>query len=180
MSSPQLIDRRGSILFGVSSDPGWEKANVMVQATDGKRHVVVSGGTSARLLTSGHLVNAAGATLMAVPFDIATLRVVGGPTPVINAVARGSTQNWASHFAVSDSGSLAYRPGVDVLSSRRTLALVDLAGKIQALPAHASLVSPPESLAGWTPGGCGHGRRERSGDLDLRPCRGRAAAPSHV
>jgi serine/threonine-protein kinase len=140
ISSPQLIDRRGSILFGLSSDPSWEQANVMVQAPDGTRHVVVSGGTSARLLTSGHLVYAAGATLLAVPFDITTLRVVGGPTPVVKAVARASTQAWASHFAVSNSGSLAYRPGVDVLSARRMLALVDLAGKVQV-----TLPGPPQS-----------------------------------
>ena len=140
VSSPQLIDRRGSILFGTSSDPSWENANVMVQAPDGTRHVVVSGGTSARLLASGHLVYAAGDTLLAVRFDTATLRVLGGPTPVVNGVARGSSQTWASHFAVSNSGSLAYRPGLDVPSSRRTLALVDLAGGVQtALPV------PPQS-----------------------------------
>ena len=147
ISSPQFIDDRGSILFSLTTgdlSAGWDHGQVIVQAPDGTRQVVVSGGSDARYLPSGHLVYASGSTLLAVPFDLATLRVRGGPKPVVEGISRGAQQLFAAHYAVSDSGSLAYVPaGVVPATARRTLALVDMNGKAQSLAVPANPYTHP-------------------------------------
>ena len=85
VSSPQVIDEKGSILFSLQVDPrvADDRARqVVVQAPDGTRHVVVTGGSDARYLRSGHLVYALGPTVLGVRFDAATRRVLGGAVPV--------------------------------------------------------------------------------------------------
>ena len=70
VSSPQVIDEKGSILFSFQVDPrdaDDQARQVVVQAPDGTRHVVLTGGSDARYLPSGYLVYALGPTLLAVP-----------------------------------------------------------------------------------------------------------------
>ena len=148
VAGPQLIDDRGSILFSFATEPGaegWNTAQVIVRTPDGTRHVVVSGGSDARYLPSGHLVYAVGATLLAVPFDAATRRVLGGTIPVLEGVSRSSQQQWAAHFAVSAAGSLAYVPGAAVAAAQRTrtLALVDMSGMAQPLAVPVNAYAHP-------------------------------------
>ncbi len=147
VAGPQLIDDRGSILFSFATEfgaEGWNKGQAIVQTPDGTRHVVVSGGSDARYLPSGHLVYAVSATVLAVPFDAATRRVLGGPIPVLEGVARGLQQQWAAHFAVSNSGSLAYVPGAPVAATaQRTLALVDMSGAAQPLAVPVNAYAHP-------------------------------------
>ncbi|MCU1382748.1 MAG: prkC 31 [Acidobacteria bacterium] len=142
VANPQIIDRRGSILFSLSDELAigrWDRAQVVVQSPDGVRHVVVQGGSAARLLPSGHLLYMVGSTLFAIRFDAVTLRTVGSATPVVEGVARarfnGGPQAGVGQYAISDGGTLAYAqaPLLDFNGARR-LALVDRDGKTQVLP----------------------------------------------
>ena len=147
LSSPQFIDDRGSILFSLATGPlnvGWEKGQVIVQAPDGTRQVVVSGGSDARYLPTGHLVYASGATLLAVPFDLAARRALSGPIPVVEGISRAGSQLFAAHYAVSASGLLVYMPASGLAATpRRTLALVDMTGKAQPLAVPVNAYSHP-------------------------------------
>ena len=137
VSSPQVIDEKGSILFSFQVDPRVaddQAQQVVVQAPDGTRHVVLTGGSDARYLPSGHLVYALGPTMLAVRFDAATRRVLGGAVPVLEGLARGATQR-AAQYAMSASGTLAYVPAAAAgATPRGTLAFVDPSGKVQPLP----------------------------------------------
>ena len=133
VAAPQFVDKRGSILFTFTA-AGWEKAQVEVQTPDRQRHVLVAGASDARAVATGHLIYAAGASLMAVPFDTSTHQVRGVAIPVVEGVARAGQQTWGAHYSVSGNGSLLYVPGAAVTSSaRRRLALVDGSGKAEPL-----------------------------------------------
>ncbi len=137
ITTPQPLDDRGTILFARTVgnlSAGWDKGEVIVQDADGTRHIVASGGSDARYLPTGHILYVSGFTLMAVPFDLATRRASGSPFPIVEGIARGTAQLFAGHYAVSGSGSLAYvTASPDVTSPKRTLALVDMNGKVQPL-----------------------------------------------
>ncbi len=144
----QYIDDRGTLLFALTSDlllsAGWDKGQVIVQDPDGTRQVIATGASDARYLRSGHIVYMSGSTLMAVPFDAATRRMRGTAVPVVEGVARGVSQIFAGHYAVSASGALAYVPAApEQAMAQRTLALVDMNGKAQPLMAPANAYQHP-------------------------------------
>ncbi len=82
---------------------------------------------SARYVSTGHIVYTIDDVLFAVPFDLDTLEVVGGPVAMVEGVRAAPPQ-----YAVSDSGSLVFVPG-GVRVSERSLALVDRDGEVERL-----------------------------------------------
>jgi hypothetical protein len=68
-------------------------------------------GSYARYVTSGHIVYGLNGALLAVPFDLATLKVTGSPVAVVKDVV----MDWpygsgGAAFAISSTGALAYGP----------------------------------------------------------------------
>ncbi len=113
---PQMLPDGHTLLF-TSARFGqgdlWDSAQIVAQSLqDGSRRVLVEGGADGHYLASGHLVYARGGTLYAVAFDPKTLQVAGTTVPVVTGVRRaGGGASASTHFAVSDSGTLAYVPG---------------------------------------------------------------------
>jgi hypothetical protein len=103
---PQLLPGGRDVLFTLARDRnGWDAAQIVVQSLDTDiRHVIVEGG-DARYVPTGHLVYARGNTLLAVPFDLATLKMTGGPVSLVEDVARAPQDpialTGAAHFATS-------------------------------------------------------------------------------
>jgi serine/threonine-protein kinase len=62
-------------------------------------------------------VYVAGGTLLAAPFDVASLKVSGAPLALVEHIAQSPVQTGAADFSISRSGTLAYIPG----SFRQTL-----------------------------------------------------------
>jgi eukaryotic-like serine/threonine-protein kinase len=80
---------------------------------------------------TGHIVYALGTTLLAVPFDVKTLQVTGGPAPIIEGVRRASIAGSGgadAQFAFSNNGSMVYIPGGQAAADELALVLVDRAG----------------------------------------------------
>ncbi|HSH74111.1 MAG TPA: protein kinase, partial [Longimicrobiales bacterium] len=104
-------------------------------------------GKNAVYAASGHVVyGTADGTLMAAPFDPSRLEVTGPSVPIVEGVAnRGATQ-----FALSETGTLAYRPREDGFSEGdRRLVIVDLEGNEEVLA-----LGPRASQAvSWSPDG---------------------------
>ena len=84
-------------------------------------------GRNPRYLASGHLLYSSGSSLMAVPFDVKTLRATGKPTPVASDL-RAEGGPGEAHYAVSDEGTLVYASGVD--GSNGSLVWVDDRGAV--------------------------------------------------
>ena len=81
---------------------------IVVQSLKSGERKELFAGDAARYLPTGHIVYALGNNLFAVPFDLNTLEVTGGPVPVVEGVLRAGG---APQYAVSDSGTLVYMPG---------------------------------------------------------------------
>jgi len=129
------------VLFTLTSGSDatrWDEAQIVVESLDsGERKTLWEGGSDARYVPTGHLIYALEDVLFALPFDLASLEVSGGPVPVVEGVRRatGLAANTASaNYGFSDRGTLIYVPGsaADVL---RTLTWVDRSGNEERLVA---------------------------------------------
>jgi serine/threonine-protein kinase len=111
--SPQLVARGRSVLFTLR--PGkaaWDDSSIVVQdLASGERKVLVTGGTDARVLSTGHLVYRNSTTLFAAPFDEARLTVTGDSVAVLDEIA-AQLGSGATHVAWSPSGTLVMALGL--------------------------------------------------------------------
>jgi eukaryotic-like serine/threonine-protein kinase len=136
---PQLLPDEDALMFtvGTGATPdSWNRAAIVVQSLKtGVRRTLVQPGADGRYLPTGHIVYAVGGTLFAVPLDVRHESVSGGPTAVVEGVARTAAGvSGVAHFSVADNGSLAYLPGPPGSASFQfDLALTDRAGKVEPL-----------------------------------------------
>ena len=104
-----LPDGNAALLTVTKADTAEPSKIAVYLFGDDRARVLIEDGKQARYLSSGHLVYARGAALMAVPFDRRTREVRGTPVEVQSGVRHGD----ASYFAVSQSGTLVYSEGED-------------------------------------------------------------------
>ena len=133
---PQLLPGGVAVLFTVWTGPGWDEKSLQMQVLrTGERRVLAQGASTGRYVISGHLVyNRDGVqTLMALPFDVVRLRVVGGPAVALaEQVWEGGAEG--AQYAVSSAGTMAYVASHPARYERR-MVWVDRTGKVEALPA---------------------------------------------
>ena len=137
---PQILPGGEWALFSlttVMSVTRWDEAQIVVQSLDsGERKILWEGGSDARYVPTGHLVYALEDVLLALPFDLASLEVSGGPVPIVEGVQRAPPARTASaHYGFSDRGTLVYLPGTAAGVQMRVLALVDRNGRVERLNA---------------------------------------------
>ena len=137
---PQLLPGEEWILFSSTTVPGisrWNDGSVIAESVEtGERRLLITGGSDARYLASGHLVYALESVLFAVAFDLGRMEVAGGPVSVVEGLERASTPQGNSgtgHFSVSTGGNLVYVEGGTALGQERTLAVVDRSGRTERL-----------------------------------------------
>jgi serine/threonine-protein kinase len=107
---PEALPGGHAVLFTVLpartfTDVSGGALRARVEALDlrtGVRKTIISAGSRARYVSTGHLVYAVGEVLHAVGFDPDRLEVSGNPTPIAEASA--------GEFALSDEGTLVYVP----------------------------------------------------------------------
>ena len=118
---PQMLPGGEWVLFTLVADGvSWDEAQIVTQSvTTDERTVLIEGGRDGRYLSTGHLVYVLNNVLLAVPFDVDSRQVTGGPVPLVQGVRQASTTAVAQ-FSVSMNGSLVYVPGaagaIDTLS----------------------------------------------------------------
>jgi serine/threonine protein kinase len=139
---PQMLPDGKTLLFtNIYSASNTADRQITVQSLESGERKVLFGGLNAMYLSTGHLVftqvNNNIASLMALPFDLDTLEVKGGPVPLLeNTSAR----------ALSDSGTLIYVPGTSVSGSGslRTLVWVDKEGNEEQIEAEPKMYQYPK------------------------------------
>jgi len=141
---PRLLPDGDSVLFSVTSTPGWDDAQIVSQSlSTGERKVLVEVGNDARYLPTGHLVYAFEDGLFAVTFDLDNLTVSGGVVPLVQGVMRGNaTFTGAANYGISENGTLVYVAG-DVAAELQTLVWVDREGREEATPIKPSAYAYP-------------------------------------
>ena len=113
---PQMLPGGEWVLLTVrAGQASWDGAQIVAQSVKTReRAVLIDGGRDGRYLPTGHLVYGLNNVLFAVPFDVGSREVTGGPVPLVEgvraAVGSGSGRG-AAQFSVSATGSLVYVPG---------------------------------------------------------------------
>ncbi len=151
---PQLLPNGKWVLFTFAepSATSWDEAQIVVQSLEtGERKVLISGGSDARYVPTGHLIYALGAVLNAIAFDAASLEVKGGAVPVVEGVQRVGVQRayrgitGTANYAFSDAGMLAYVVGSpETTRPPRSLVWVDLEGNEETIPALPDIYGCPD------------------------------------
>ena len=132
---PDALPNGSGLLLTMNRGNNLERSGIGVVGPEGGEVRELFSGAMARYAESGHIVyTTADGTLMAAPFDLKSLQATGPSVAVLEdvMVKRGS----ASHFALSETGTLAYIAGE---TTDLTLAWYDRQG--QATP----LSLPPAS-----------------------------------
>ena len=133
----------------------WDQAEIVVQSLTSGERKTLTRGTAARVVSTGHLLFVQRGAVMAAPFDVRRNELTGPAVPVIEGVLRATTGGAAggdslgdAHFAVSETGTVAYVSGPPTGSlEERRLVLVDRAGKIETLPPPPGFYESPRVSA---------------------------------
>ena len=140
--APQILPDGESIL--VTQLDGSEYQIVVQSLKSGKSTELMSmQGTVSRYLPTGHIVYTVGNNLFAVPFDLDKLEVIGGQVSVGEEI-RWDGGTAAPQYAISDSGTLIYSPGIAEGAIERTLVWVDREGNEEPLNAPSNHYRVPK------------------------------------
>jgi Tol biopolymer transport system component len=108
---PEVLPGGKTVLFTAWTGGSFDGAHIVALRLDTReRRTVIEGGTYARYVSTGHLVYARGAELLAVPFDPQRLEVRGTAVPVLEGLMTGASAGDAA-FSFSEGGTLLYVPG---------------------------------------------------------------------
>lgn len=104
---PEFLPGGEAALFTIWKGSFQDSQIALLLLETGEHRVLLTGGSNPRFSSTGHIVYAREGQLMAAPFDLGRLDLLGEPLPVLDRVA---TQGWtgAAHFSLSDDGDLAY------------------------------------------------------------------------
>ena len=135
---PQLLPGGEWLLFTLTRSIGatrWDEADIVIESlSTGERRVLRSGGSDARYAPTGHLVYAFSDVLFALPSDVDSLELSGGPVPIVQGVRRAeppAVTTGAAFYSFSDSGTLVYVPGRDAAGASRNLVFLDREGNAE-------------------------------------------------
>jgi len=133
---PSVLPDGRAVLFTITAASG--DANTLVAVLDfktGQRTTLIRGGSQAEYVDTGHLIYATAGTLRAVRFDLAKLKVLSDPVPVVEQVMTAGTG--AANFRVSRQGTLVYlRGGAGIQSgAARSLVWVTRQGREEPIAA---------------------------------------------
>ena len=128
---PQVLFGGRIVLFTAVGPRGPNAATIeALTVADGRRQLVVRGGTYGRVLPSGHLIYVNQGTLFALPLDLNRLDARGAPVPILDRVAYSATFGFAQ-IDFARTGALVYRRDE---GAGRSLAWIDSSGGIERLP----------------------------------------------
>ena len=119
---PQILPGGTAVLYTSSSSSGdFSDANLVVQPLPrGPRKIVQRGAFHGRYLSSGHLLYVRDGDVVAAPFDLRRLEIVGKPVTALTGVASNADTGGAQ-FAVSETGTLVYSPDGPSAAERRSI-----------------------------------------------------------
>jgi Tol biopolymer transport system component len=139
---PAFLPSGDAIVFtvGRTDTDSYDDSDIgVLSLRNGKKKIVIQGGTSPRYSPSGHLIYARGGKLLAVRFDVDKLEVIGRPFEVVDGVFTSETTGMAA-YAISTDGHLVYAAG-PVERAARIPVWVDRRGRATptSMPIHAYL-----------------------------------------
>jgi eukaryotic-like serine/threonine-protein kinase len=127
---PSCMPDGRHVLFtlGTLSSPDYYE-NATIEAVDvetGQRKVILQGASTAKYISTGHLLFSRSGVLYITPFDADKLELKGQPVPVVEGVYSETTTG-ISNYVFAENGTLAYLPGAIEGESRR-MVRIDMKG----------------------------------------------------
>ena len=140
---PQILPAGKGVVFTSLSGFGWDESRVEVLRLDTKeQRVLVRGGHTGRFVPSGHLIYYRAGSLLAVPFDLARLQVIGAAPVTVAGGVRQSAGTVGGEYSISSGGTLVYVPA-NPRQFESQLVWVDRQGKVEPIPAPLRAYSSP-------------------------------------
>ncbi len=134
---PQALPGAEWVIFSISGKNinSWDDAQIVAQSLKtGERRILVSGGSDARYIPTGHLVYALGGVLYARAFDVDNIEVIGGAVPIVEGVQQ-APKTGSANYGISDTGMLVYVVEIATTAIRHSLVWVDRNGEEEPLGA---------------------------------------------
>jgi hypothetical protein len=123
-----------------AGDSDWSGWKIMARvAATGERKVLVERGADARYAPTGHMLFVRAGKLLAVPFDLASVRVTGGEVAVVDNIMQAfnagtvTGDSGAAQVAVAEAGVLALVRGGTVPDSRYSMGVLSTDGSLRQL-----------------------------------------------
>jgi serine/threonine-protein kinase len=131
LADPQMLPDGKTVMF-----TQWLRGTRqgVVQSVETGKRIVSFPGHSAMYLPTGHIVYGIEDNLLAVPFDLDNLKLLGGGVNIVEGISI-NPDGLSMNYAVSESGTLAYVPESAGGESISTLVWVDREGKEEMLEA---------------------------------------------
>ena len=130
---PHFLPGGRALLFTIMDLASGGQQVALLDLDTGEHSVLLSAATSARYLTTGHLLYAANGALHVVPFDLERKAVSGEPVAVLEGVV--TMTSGAGPYAIADNGTLLYLESGDVARpDEYQLSWVDQAGNVERIP----------------------------------------------
>ena len=123
---PEILPGGQAVVFTIWATDLDDAQIAVLDLETGIVEVLVPGGHAPHYVSSGHLVYAAGNTVLAVGFDRERLVVTTNPVPVLDNVA--AKASGAASLSVSETGTLVYTTATSI-GSRPTLVSIDRDGR---------------------------------------------------
>ena len=141
VASPSVLPGGGAVLFMSRAGTDLPRVAVLDLET-GDEKILIEGGQKPLYASTGHIVFARGATLMAAPFDAAERVLTGEPVALLDGLRRAT--NNAPDYALSATGTLAYVPADEEERWRGALVWVDRTGAVVGRAIGDSLDEPDD------------------------------------
>jgi serine/threonine-protein kinase len=126
--NPALPGDRGVFLSATWYEKGVFGQGIgVMDLKSGKVKILIRDGGSPHYSPAGDLLFSRAGALLAVPFDLAGLRIKGEPVAIMDGLRLGGENH--ARFALASNGTLAYQPGGDAGPNRR-LVTVARDGKV--------------------------------------------------
>jgi eukaryotic-like serine/threonine-protein kinase len=107
---PQWLPDGETVVFTVGTSGSWSDAQIVAQSvTNGKRTMLVRGGTNPHYLSNGSLLYAQNGRIMSVALDASSLTISGSPVAVLENVRQSA--DGAVQLSVARSGAAVFIPG---------------------------------------------------------------------
>ena len=117
---PQVLPGAKAVLFTTYTGTGTDENRISVVRLDNReRRTVMEGASFGRYVPTGHLVYARSGGLMAAPFDLRRLQVIGRQVPILDGVLTSGAGT--AQFSISDTGLLSYVAGGLATASKAML-----------------------------------------------------------
>jgi len=114
--APHLLPGGKAVVFYLRKGADWASDRLAVLSLETGEQKILMGGGAPLYASSSHLVFARGTTLMAAPFDLERLEVIGDPVALLENVRRTGAS--AAQYWLSENGTLVYRPGIGAAGGR--------------------------------------------------------------